>query len=327
VQAFAAHPRNLHALVVERHGRLVAESYRSGQDASIYTPVASLTAFDAGRLHDVRSISKSVLALLWGIAEGEGRMPPLATPVLDLLPELAGLKNGGRERITLLDLLTMRSGLDWNEGGSYGLFGNDEIGLMWRSEQARFLFDRPLAAAPGARFNYDGGHVAVLARLLAERTGMPLAEYARVKLFEPLGITDWAWLNDLRGRPLSYSGLRLRPRDVARIGRMVLAGGAWNGRQVVPAAWLQASFIPHPPHDPQAPGLGYGYLWWMGELRIDGRSHAWRAGFGNGGQRLFMLPDLDLVVVMTAGDYNQDSIGREVAGVLRQVVGAIRQGQ
>ncbi|HEY0886563.1 MAG TPA: serine hydrolase [Ramlibacter sp.] len=316
LRAFADSSRNLHGLVVERHGRVVAEAYRTGSDRSTYSLAAREVRFDADVLHDVRSVTKSVVALLWGIAEAEGVVPPVGTPVLDLLPDLADLRSGGRERITIADMLCMRSGLAWDESGGYGRWGNDERGLLWRSDRARYVFERPLAAPPGARFNYNGGLTAVLGLLLEERAGMSLQEYARRKLFEPLGVRDWAWVADLRGRTRAYTGLRLRPRDLARLGRLLLEGGRWQGRQLVPASWVQAVLAPC------APGGEYGYHWWSGRVWVDGKEVGWQGALGNGGQRLFLVPALDLAVVTTAGEYNDGAIGRVQRRLLEQVVAA-----
>jgi CubicO group peptidase (beta-lactamase class C family)/Cu/Ag efflux protein CusF len=319
MQAFDSSPWNLHGLVVERHGQLVAEHYRAGKDASTYTLIARTTHFEASTLHDVRSITKSVVSLLWGIAQADGTTPALQTPVLDLLPALADLKTDGRERITVQDLLRMRSGLAWDESGSYSNWRNDELAMLWRGDLARYVFDRPMAVPPGTRFNYNGGSTAVLGELLAGRAGMPLPEFARTRLFEPLGIRGWEWGRDLRGRPRAYAGLRMRPRDMAKLGRMVLHDGVWQGRQIVPASWLNASFTP------QEPNPGYGDHWWLGVVWASGKSYVWRAGIGNGGQRLFMLPALDLVVVVTAGDYNDGKVGREALRLLSLVVGAVQE--
>lgn len=319
MRVFAGSPRNLHALLVERHGRLVAETYRNGTDRSTYSLGASQTRFDKNMLHDVRSITKSVVALLWGVAEAEGAVPPVITPVLDLLPSLADLRSGGREHITIADLLCMRSGQAWDESGGYGRWANDERGLLWRSDRARYVFDRPLVRPPGTQFNYNGGLTAVLGMLLEERTGMSLQAYARQKLFEPLGIRDWEWVADLRGRTRAYTGLRLRPRDLARIGRLMLNGGRWQGRQLVPAPWVHAVLAPC------APGGEHGYHWWSGSVWISGKEVDWKGALGNGGQRLFVVPALDLVVVTTAGEYNDGTIGHHLLHLLQQVVAATRE--
>ncbi len=318
LQSFAASPASLHGLVIERGGALVAEQYREGQDARSYTLFSHRTAFDAQTPHDVRSITKSVVGLLWGIAQADGAVPPLAAPLMDQFPQLAPLKDDGRERITVEDALAMRSGLDWDETGSLRSWSNDEHGLLWRSDQARYVFDRPMAAPAGTRFNYNGGLPAVLALLLARNTGVALPEYARRHLFQPLGITDWEWSRDLQGRPIAYAGLRLRPRDLAKIGRLTLDGGRWQGQQIVPAAWIAASLDSH------VPSGEYGYLWWRGVVRAGERNYEWRAGIGNGGQRLFIVPALDLVVVTTAGEYNDRGIARELLGLLSRVVVAVQ---
>lgn len=323
---FAASEVNFHSLIIERRGKLVAEVYKRGKDESIYSLFASTTTFDARMRHDVRSISKSVVSLLWGIADAEGRMPPLHTPVLDLLPELDEFNNEGREKITVAHLLTMRSGLDWSEPNTYTA-QNDEFGLYWRSSQAHYVFNRPMAAPAGALYNYNGGGTAILAQILTKRVGMSLPEYARKVLFTPLGITDWTWVNDVRGRPLAFAGLRLRPRDMAKIGRMVLGDGKqfgnWQGKQIVPAEWIKQSIRRHV-QMPDPPGWQYGYQWWLGEVDALNMKHDWAAGFGNGGQRLFMVPSLDLVVVTTAGEYGKPAIGREGYQLFRQIASALR---
>jgi len=308
---------NLHAIVVLRHGAPVAERYYSGKDRTIWMPFARTMQFNAATRHDIRSISKSVTSLLWGIAQGEGRTPSLDTPVLGLYPELAELKTQGRDTVTLRQLFTMTSGLAWEEPIRYGM-RNDETGLYWRSSQARYLFARPMTA-PG-RFNYNGGGTAVLAEVLARRVGMPLPEYARSRLFAPLGITDWEWQTDLRGRPMAFAGLRLRPRDLATIGQLMLQGGQWQGRQIVPAAWIAESLEPRVD---TGDGLRYGYQWWSGTVEAAGGAHRWHAAFGNGGQRLFIVPSLALVVVVTAGGYDDAASGRHASAVFRALAGAL----
>lgn len=319
VRTFVESPRNLHALVVERHDRLVAEAYRAGADRSTYSLWTSQTQFDRDVLHDLRSVTKSVVALLWGIAENERAVPPLTTPVLDLLPALADLRTGGRELITLADMLCMRSGLAWDETGGYGRWGNDEKDLLWRGDRARYVFDRRLATLPGANFNYNGGLTAVLGLLIEERAGMSLQTFARQRLFEPLGIRDWEWVSDLRGRTRAYTGLRLRPRDLARIGRLMLDGGRWKGQQVVPEAWVRTLLTPCAPRDE------FGHHWWSGETWVGADKVRWKAALGNGGQRLFIVPALDLVVVTTAGEYNHSTIGRVQEFLLLQVLAGTRE--
>lgn len=320
---FADGDVNFHSLLVVRNGRLVAEVYRPGKDERVKDLFRTARTFDAHTLHDIRSISKSVTSLLWGIAQGQGKMPPLDTPALFLFPELANLNRDGREAITLSQMLSMSSGLAWNEWRATSLFNNDEFGLFWHTSQTHYVFDRPMAAPAGTRFNYNGGNTAVLAQLLAARVGMTLPEYARKQLFEPLGITDWEWVDDYRGRPLAFAGVRLRPRDLARIGQLVLQHGQWNDRQLVPAEWIAESTRPHIDAGIE-PGLQYGYQWWLGQVRVGGIEQAWIGGIGNGGQRLWIVPGLEMVVVTTAGDYNQRASWKQAETLLDQVMATVQ---
>jgi CubicO group peptidase (beta-lactamase class C family) len=320
LREFDGDTANFHGLVIERHGRVVAEAYRRGKDKSIYSLFARTIDFDASARHDVRSISKSVTSLLWGIAQGQHKTPPLTTPALSLFPDLGYLNGEGRQAITLGHLFSMSSGMAWHEPNRYDA-SNDEIGLYWHSSQPRYVFKRPMAAPAGTVFNYNGGGTAVLALLLEQRTGMPLPDFARRYLFEPLGIRDWEWQSDVRGRPLAFAGLRMRPRDLARIGRMVLQRGQWGGRQVVPTEWIEESTQAR---IDTGDGLRYGYHWWGGTVAAKGTAYAWSAGFGNGGQRLFVVPGLDLVVVITAGDYDDAAIGPRAYRLFQRIAAAVR---
>lgn len=319
LQAFASADANYHSLLVQRHGELVAEAYRRGTDRSIYSWAGHDVQFGPGTLHDLRSLSKSVTSLVWGIAWQQGKVPSPETAVATILPELTGLTGEGRAAIALADLLNMSSGLAWRESGVYNL-ANDETALYWRRSQASYVFGHAVAAAPGERFNYNGGNTAILAEILEQRTGMPLPDYANRHLFAPLGITDWEWMRDLRGRPLAFAGLRLGSRDLLKLGTLLLQRGRWQGRQVVPAAWVDASLQPRVA---TGDGLQYGYQWWMGSAQALGRTYRWTAGFGNGGQRLFVVPALDLAVVVTAGEYDNPSIGPRINRLLGSVVAAV----
>jgi CubicO group peptidase (beta-lactamase class C family) len=149
-------------------------------------------------------------------------------------------------------------------------------------------------------FDYNSGDTEWLGLVLAHGIGRSIDDYARDKLFGPLGITDFDWVK-LRnsGQPFAAGGLRLRPRDMAKLGQLLLNDGQWNGRQVVPKGWIAESTRPRL----KAYGLDYGYQWWLGRSFSKHGWLPWTAGLGYGGQSLFVQPDLDLVVAITAGDY------------------------
>jgi len=300
---------NIHGVIVERHGRLVAELYRRGPDTSMkfllgLNLFAANVDFGPATLHDIRSVSKSVIGLLVGIAKQKGEIKSLAIPVLDFYPEYADLRSPERDAINLEHLLTMSSGLQWDEGA----LPNDETRLLWMRAPYRYVLTRPIAARPGKEFNYNSGGTALLADILIRASGKPLKELVRTELFEPLGIADWEWATDLHGREIAFTGLRMRPRDLVKVGRMLLQHGRWHGRQIVPADWVAESLRPHIRTGQRSPPtaayeLQYGYHWRAGNIDWQGKKLDWSAGFGNGGQRLFMVPGLDLTVVIAAGDY------------------------
>jgi len=317
----AAADADLHAVLAWQSGRMLVEHYRRSRDRPVGDWLTRDVAFGPDVLHDLRSISKSVVGLLIGQAVARGEID-LSTPVLDFYPELADLRRDGREAIRLSHLLDMASGLAWNETTStYGTGANDETRLWWDFGPVRYVLDRPLVAAPGALWNYNGGHTVVLADVLERRSGRKLLDLARTDLFEPLGIVKWEWRSGQHGRQLAYAGLRLTPPDLLRLGRLLLAGGAWQGRPVVPEAWIAATLQPSIVVG-KGP-LGYGHHWWSGQVPHGARSLPWTAGFGNGGQRLYVVPDLELAVVFTAGSYNSERIGVPEAALFRRIVASV----
>lgn len=330
----AAGPANIHSLVIERRGALVAEVYRSGRDRplGVRYGVNNLfglpTHFDQDTLHDTRSVSKSVVSLLYGIALAKGRAPGVDTSILTLTPELSP-PWASATTLTIGQLLSMSSGLQWVEG-SVGLIKSDEIRLFWKSDLDRFVLERPMASEPGTKFNYNGGGTTVLANALVRLSGKPLTELAREDLFAPLGIARFEWTDDVHGRALAFGGLSLRPRDMLKLGRLVNTQGMWHGRQVVPADWIAQSLQPRISTGMRYISLdgkpmSYGYQWWLGHVAWRGRDLAWAAALGNGGQRILVVPELELTVVLTAGDYDEGPIHIAENRVLRAIISAVAQ--
>jgi CubicO group peptidase (beta-lactamase class C family) len=307
---------NLHAVVAARGGRLVLERYYDGQDERWGEPLGTVK-FGPETRHDVRSVSKSVVGLLYGIALADGKVPALDQPLVDHFPYPDLAADPARRRMTVAHALSMTLGTEWDESLPYTDPRNSEIAMEMAPDRYRFVLERPLVLEPGRRWVYNGGTTALLARLIAEGTGSQLHDYAREKLFAPLGITDTEWVPGMNGEPAAASGLRMRPRDLARIGQLVLDGGRAEERQVVPAEWLDASFTPRVPSESE---LAYGYQWWLWprEPRPDGRR--WMAAFGNGGQRLTIMPHLDLVLVVTAGNYNQPDAWKLPATITAEIL-------
>lgn len=330
--AIAQGKDNIHSIVIERHGKLVAEMYRSGKDKSIarglgvWPPFAPTANFGPDTLHDNRSIGKSVISLLVGIEKQQGKIASLATPVLDYYPEYKDLHSPALDAINLEHLLTMSGGWKWDEGAQ----PNNEMRLFWKTDPVRYVLERPIESPPGTKWNYNGGGTLILADIVSRVAGKPWLDVANTELFAPLGITQWQWVTDLRGRPASFDGLRLRPRDMAKLGRLMLNHGRWNGRQLVAEDWIDASLKPRLSVGFRSPGdqpdeIHYGYQWWAGTAAWKDHRVAWNAGFGNGGQRIFIVPELDLTLVVTAGDYGSDDMGAKVNRLLHTVVATVTE--
>lgn len=317
----AAATADLHSLLVWQRGQMLLEHYRTSRDRPSGNWFSREVAFGPDVLHDLRSISKSVVALLVGQAVGRGQID-IHAPVMDHFPELADLKAGPQAAIQVSHLLHMSSGLAWSEDGTtYGQASNDETRLYFDGAPARYILDRPLAHEPGTVWNYNGGCTVLLAEILARRTGRSLPDLARDDLFGPLGITHFEWRTGAHRRPLAYSGLRITPRAMLNLGRLVMDGGLWDGRPVLPADWAAA--IRQPAIRVGNGPLQYGHQWWAGTAEPAGRALPWFGGFGNGGQRLFVLPEMQLVVVMTAGQYNSGSVGGAEMRLFQRIVSSL----
>jgi CubicO group peptidase (beta-lactamase class C family) len=292
---------DVHGIIVVRHGMLAFEHYFPGTDSQYGTAVPD-AKFDAETLHDVRSVTKSVTSLCLGIAIDRGWVKSPDAPVLSFFPQWADLSTAEKQRITLRDLLTMSAGLEWNETVPYSDPTNSEIRMNQAPDPYRFALEQPVVAPAGEEYNYSGGNTSLIAAVLKQAAGRPIDQIARDELFGPLGITDFHWYRSANGDPRAASGLRLRPRDMAKLGQLVLRHGEWAGKQVVSAGYVDAAV------NPQINGQGlffYGYQFWLGRSFTGGREIDWAAAVGLGGQRIFIVPALDLVVVVTAGLYNQ----------------------
>jgi CubicO group peptidase (beta-lactamase class C family) len=308
---------NIHAVVVVRNGKLAMERYFKGADERFAEKVG-VVQFGPEVIHDVRSISKSATSLLVGIALAEGKFPKLDSSVFDAFSDYADLRTPEKARITFRDLLTMSAGLRWNENLPFTDPLNNESNMIMAADPFRYILSQPVAYPPGTVYAYSGGATSLLGETLVRSTGRSLKDYAREKLFAPLDVVDFEWLDIGPSRRLNaFGGLRLRPRDTAKLGRLLLTDGQWNGRQVIPAGWSAESI------KPRINGEGlffYGYQWWLGRSFRNGSELTWAAGVGLGGQRLYVVPSLDLVVMINAGHYRDGLQGPIPFGIFNRVV-------
>src|SRR5713101_221281 len=298
---------NVHAVLVVRGGKLVFERYLRGSDeipGRIYGRRVENVTFDADTLHNMKSVSKSVASLALGIAIDRGLIRSVNEPIFSFFPELPDLRSPEKDQIQLLHVLTMSMGLEWVEATpATGDYNNDEARMHMAWDPCRYVLGRSVTAAAGQEFFYNTGALTLVSAIIRKATGRPLDEFARATLFEPMGITGVEWIR-VKGDTDAGGGLRLRARDMAKIGQLVFAGGRWNDRQIVSKAWIETSTAPKlKGTDDQL----YGYLWWLGRSRLDGREIHWIGALGRGGQSIRIVPELDLVVVVTAGYYQDYS--------------------
>ncbi len=254
---------------------------------------------------DIRSATKSITAILVGIALDQGYLKSLDQRVIELLPEYATelATHPAKSAMTLRDLLTMRSGLDCDDWNPRSVGHED---LMYRTRDwIRFWASAPVQRPPGDRFSYCTGNVIALGRILAHATHLPVNAFAERELFAPLGIRHARWATWNRGADTDSGGhLRIHPRDLATIGLLVLNGGRHEGKQLLSRSWIDAMTAVHTdiPDRPQQ----YGFLWWIDRIRSPqlAPGRIWMA-WGNGGNFLVLFPEQQAVAVFSGTRFNR----------------------
>jgi CubicO group peptidase (beta-lactamase class C family) len=316
---------DVHSVVVARHGRLVFEQYFAGYDEP-WGYGDKRYKFDAKMKHDMRSVSKSIVSLLTGIAIDRGLINGVDAPALQFFPEMASVATEKWPSVRLRDLLTMSSGMSWDENRAWTDPKNDEPYLGSEADPIHYIFSKPIVATPGTQWNYNGGGVDLLGAIIARQSGKSLDVFAREALFAPLGITDFEWQTYRNGKVSAAAGLRLRPRDATKIGQLMLNKGAWQGAQIVSADWAEESVAPRFQAIGYLGGLFfYGRSWWLGRTLSGGQEVPWIAAMGLGGQRVFIVPSLDLVVTSTSGLYTDGRQGMAALDMLGVIVAAVRE--
>jgi CubicO group peptidase (beta-lactamase class C family) len=311
---------NVHAVLVARGGKLVFERYFNGSDEINGRRVENVT-FDADRLHNIKSATKGVASLAFGIAMDRGLIRSVDEPIFNFFPELSDLRSPEKDRIKLVHALTMTTGLKWVEAIPSNEDDNDEVRMHMAADPCRYVLGLPVPASPGQEYFYDTGALTLVSAIVRKATGRPLDEFARETLFQPLGITNAEWVR-VKGDSDAGGGLRMRPRDMAKIGQLVLSGGRWNDTQIVSKAWIETSTAPK---IEATGGQFYGYLWFLGRSLFNGREVLWDGALGRGGQSIRIVPELDLVVAVTAGYYQDYSTHafQVQSGVFKDVLRAV----
>ena len=312
---------NIHSVLISQHGKLLYEKYWAGKDEHWGSNVGIvLHAKDS--LHDVRSISKSVVSACVGIAIQLGKIKSADQRVFDFFPEYAKQDTGLKSLLTIKHLLTMSSGLVWNEDVPYDNPENSEIKMIRSPNPVAYVLSQPMDMPPGKIWKYNGGTTQLLAAIIEKTTGKKIDAFAREYLFLPIGITRFEWAKypgtDL---PAAASGLRLRSRDLLKFGLLYTYKGRGEGKQVIPEKWVQESFQAHVPRPGGRRKEGaYGYQFWLWHDTITSKPVSIVACAGNGDQRIFLDSTNDLVVVVTAGNYNQWNIEKNAYALLKDYI-------
>lgn len=266
-----------HSLLIYRDGKNIFEKYYNG--------------YNADKLNNLKSATKSITSLLIGIAIGNGLIKDENQKIFDLLPEMFDERTDPeKEKITLKDVLTMSAGFEWNNFGGKWRSGWDKS-----REPTKYLIRQvPLANKPGTRWNYNSALSHLLSALIKKYSGMNTIQFAEKYLFAPLDIKNVRWTKSNDGNEMGNSELMITPRDLAKIGLLILQKGKWNGKQIVSSEWIEKSTQKYFDGFPQIGG--YGYQW---HTRKFGKYESFLAA-GWGGQFLIVIPELQMVVVNTS---------------------------
>lgn len=282
--------RNTHSLLVIKNGRLVMEEY--------------LGEMGRDDLHYTASVTKSVATLLLGIAMDRGLLPSLEDGVLDtplsrLIPDYATVLSSDPRKagMSLRDVLSMSGGLEWDEDSHpYDDPRNDWVRVRDADDPLALILQQPMAGDPGEQFVYSGGMSTIVGFLLDKATGGEPLGLVEEELFKPLGIDRYRWWNLEGGLIDAPGGLHLRPRDMAKIGQLMLNGGVWDGRQVVSEQWVTET---SKRHWENSGSPDYALHWWCGDFSFRGRSTFLYMASGHGGQKIYVVPEFEMVIVLT----------------------------
>ncbi|MEL6821824.1 MAG: serine hydrolase [Calditrichota bacterium] len=257
----------------------------------------------ADQQHDLRSVTKSITSLLLGIAIDKGFIDSIDDPVSKYITDPAPKKNKDprKDDITIRHLITMSSGLDCNDWDKKSKGQEDRV--YKKKDWLQYFMDLPMTNDPGAVSSYCTMGQILMTEIISRTSGMPIDKFAEQYLFTPLGITNLSWGHTSKKEVIA-SGKRLYmiPRDMAKLGQLILNKGKWNDQQIISEAWIEQSTS----DQIQLSGIGYGFLWWNIPLNANGKKVIAKSATGNGGQYIMVLPEFNMVAVFTGGAYNSE---------------------
>ena len=292
---------NTHSVLIAKENKLVFETYFDG--------------FNANIPHDLRSASKSISSAIIGIAVEDKIIASVDEKLYDFIPEAYQYtKDALKSKITIKDLLTMSSGLDVNNLASENYYQNPDNPDNW----LQTVLEAPMVKAPGTYADYGSANPFLLGVCLHERLATPLEMYMDEKLFAPLGITNYInQTDDSQRTPYFGGGMLLTPRDLLKFGQLYLNKGQWNGKQIIPEDWIAESFEKHVQLQDVKDKNDYGYQWWHDTYVSNGKAIKTIEARGAGGQFIFIIPELESVVVITSGNFRNGK-GNQPRAILKE---------
>jgi CubicO group peptidase (beta-lactamase class C family) len=299
----------IHCILVVKDNLLVFEEYFAGHDFSVSRTNyhGTLLNFDRNTAHNLHSATKSITATLLGIAIDKGYVNGVAEKVYDFFPQYDHLRTTMKNRIRLSHLLNMRAGWAWNEWDT-PVASNESnyMQMLYSNDPLGFVLGQPMDSEPGSKFNYSGGVTNVLGQVVESSVPTSFERFADQVLFEPLGITNRRWPRFPSGMILVSGDLHIRPRDMAKIGSLIINNGRWQGQQLVSEKWIGQAIQQRVDLPMLGWAEGYGYQWWFQTFNVNSTQFDTFRAEGWGGQIILQVPQLNMVVVFTGANYTTE---------------------
>jgi len=298
---------NIHSILIICDGRLVFEKYFEGYLYSNNPPGSNgdYIQYDRETDHYLASVTKSVTSVLMGIAVDEGYIDSVGIPLKNIFPEYSDILTGAKEGITLGHLLTMSSGLSWDEwSSSFTSPANDIYNLFHAEDPIAAILSNEMIALPGAEFHYNSGGTNILGAAIERESGFRLIDFANLYLFDPLEVKGGLWEQMGGGYLFASGGLYLRPRELAKIGYLFLNEGYWKEKKILSEAWISMSTSPLIETDNLIPQSdAYGYQWWTMDFNVNEKTYNCFFAAGWGDQYMFVFPGQKMIVVINSGNF------------------------
>jgi hypothetical protein len=299
---------NLHSILIISKGKLVFEEYFWGWTFNPANPSncqGNFIEYDRNYADSLCSATKSFTGALVGIAIDHCFIENTDAKLFSFFQDYSELNDDERKgRIEIRHLLANTSGLDWPEWDSEPVDPNNPLRGLWvAADPIRYILDRPMVSEPGERFNYSGGNTNLLGEIVHRASGINADQFSRNYLFEPLGVSNLHWMYFPNGLVYTSGDLYLRPRDMAKFGQLFLDGGVWKGVRILSKDYISQSLSEAISPIPANIADAYGYTWWIESFQIAGHAVPTQSARGWGGQYIFLVPEKEMVVVLTAGNY------------------------